>query len=224
MSKTVVIVGTDTGVGKSFVAALLLDFLQQRQESAGYVKLVSCGGEGAGDCAFCRGFAGLDDEQATALYHFPLAASPHLAARQQGRQVDEDLLRQGIGLAAERFPFVLVEGVGGLLVPLREDLLLADFLAAEKLPLILVARSGLGTLNHTLLTLEAARQRSLDIKGILFSDEGEYAPHDLLVNDNIQTITSQANVALLGRLPRCRSKEEARQAFAAIGEAIIARV
>ena len=216
MNKSLCLVGTDTEVGKSYVAALLLDYLQQQGGQPGYLKLVSCGGEEPPDCEHCQQVAGLNDEQIRCLYHFPMAASPHLAAAAQGAVIDPAVLSQGLAQARSDFGWLIVEGAGGLLVPLQHELLLADFLASQQLELVLVARSGLGTLNHTLLSIEAIRQRGLSLAGVIFSDEQPYEPDDRLVNDNMTTIAALAKVKVLGRLPRCQQLSQARKEMAAI--------
>lgn len=223
MTPVLAIIGTDTDVGKTFIAAQLLAFLQRQSMLPGYVKLVSCGGAEAADWLFCQEVAGLAATQGRVIYHFPLAASPHLAAREAGQEIDPVLLAQGIAQAQQEAAVVIVEGVGGLLVPLRQDLLLADFLAAQRLPLLLVARSGLGTLNHTLLTIKAARLYGLTIGGIIFSDEQEYSLDDGLVADNIRTIGELSGATIIGRMPWCHGQEEARHFFQPLAEEIISR-
>ncbi len=224
MSRTLCIVGTDTDVGKTFIAGLLLHYLQEKARRPGYVKLVSCGGEMPPDCWDCQQSSGLSDEQVQALYHFDLAASPHLAAEHQGTEVEVDALIQGVTQAEASCDSLVLEGVGGLLVPLRRDLLLGDFLASQQLPLIVVARSGLGTLNHTLLTIEVAKQRHISIIGIIFSDEQLYDDNDLLVQDNMHTIAQLTGVTVLGRMRRCQTTAEARECFMPVGAEVLERI
>lgn len=219
LPEKIMIVGTDTSVGKTLVAALLLDYLKTRGVAVGYLKLVSCGGAEADDCRFCAEKSGVRGE---AVYHFRLAASPHLAGRQQGEQVD--LARLAAALAPDNDRQVLVvEGAGGLCVPLNDETLLVDFLAAHPMATLLVARSGLGTLNHTLLSIEALRHRGIPILGILFSDEQAYAADDLLVCDNMATIARLTGLPVLGRLPHCPDFSAAQPQFAAIGQTMFGR-
>jgi dethiobiotin synthetase len=108
------------------------------------------------------------------------------------------------------------------MVPLRRDLLLVDFLADFQLPTLIVARSGLGTLNHTLLTIEALRNRQIPILGVVFSDEERgLAKDDLVVNDNMKTIGEIGKVAVFGRVPRYDEFEDTRIPFQPIGESIL---
>ncbi len=211
----ILITGTDTSVGKTLVAALLLDFLKSKGTDVGYLKLVSCGGEQADDCLYCQEKAGV---KAEVVYHFGLAASPHLAARQQGEAVD--LARLSAALNKKHHEVLVVEGAGGLCVPLTDETLLIDFMANHPMATILVARSGLGTLNHTLLSVEALRSRKIPIMGIIFSDEQKYAEDDLLVQDNMATIARLTGLTVLGRLPQCVDFAEGQLFFKEIGEAI----
>lgn len=212
----IMITGTDTSVGKTLVAALLLDYLQGRGVKAGYLKLVSCGGEVADDCLFCAAESGVPGE---AVYHFRLAASPHLAARAQGDRVDPERLAAALHQKRDH-EVLVVEGAGGLCVPLNDETLLIDFMARHPLPTLLVARSGLGTLNHTLLSVEALRSRRIPILGILFSDEKSYAADDLLVCDNMATIARFTGLPVVGRLPHCPDFSAARPFFVEIGQAL----
>ncbi|MEN8258157.1 MAG: dethiobiotin synthase [Thermodesulfobacteriota bacterium] len=213
----IMITGTDTSVGKTLVSALLLDYLKSRGTDVGYLKLVSCGGEQADDCRYCEEKGGVKGE---AVYHFILAASPHLAAREQGEEVDLSRLCQALD-KEKHHEVLVVEGAGGLCVPLNDKTLLVDFMASHPMATVLVARSGLGTLNHTLLSVEALRSRKIPILGIIFSDEKSYAEDDLLVLDNMATIARFTGLAVLGRLPHCASFEEGQRYFAEIGQAIL---
>jgi dethiobiotin synthetase len=212
----IMITGTDTSVGKTFVAALLLDYLKNRGLDVGYLKLVSCGGERADDCLYCQEQSNVPVE---VIYHFDLAASPHLAARTQGEKVEPRLLSAVLAKKQDH-EVLVVEGAGGLCVPLNDETLLVDFMAAHPMATILVARSGLGTLNHTLLSVEALRTRKIPILGIIVSDEKSYSQDDLLVQDNMATIARFTGLPVLGRLPHCRDFEEGRRFFVEIGEAL----
>lgn len=217
LPEKLVIVGTDTSVGKTMVAALLLDYLRGRQRTVAYLKLVSCGGEQADDCLYCQAQSGVAAE---AVYHFKLPASPHLAARLQGEKIDTR--RLAAALAEKRGHDVLVvEGAGGLCVPLTDDTLLIDFLADQDLAALLVARSGLGTLNHTLLSIEALRARRMPVLGIIFSDEADYDADEPLVLDNMATVARFTGLPVLGRLRRCADFAQGRAFFAGIGQALL---
>lgn len=230
-SRIVFVAGTDTGVGKTFICAQLLRFLKEQGEAAGYQKWVSTGDiETAGDLEYCRRVSGSGDGvsdvdvdiDTQVPFRFGFPASPHLAAELEGRQVDPGIITQKIREMAEQHKSLIVEGVGGLFVPLRRDLLLVDFLAGFRLPTLLVARSGLGTLNHTLLSLEALRNRDIPVLGVVFCDGLEH-DDEIIVADNIRTVAEFGRVEVLGRMPWIGAggeSAEAAQVFAPIGRVI----
>jgi dethiobiotin synthetase len=225
-TQAICVTGTDTEVGKTFICSLLFGFLQEKGVGVGYQKWVSTGGEMPEDLLFCllnNGIAFDSQElESQVPYRFLLPASPHLAAEQEHKTIDSEVISNRFEEYVKEHQLLLVEGVGGLMVPLRRDLMLADFLKQFKLPTIIVARSGLGTLNHTFLTIEALRSRNIPILGVVFSDEiSGLASNDLLINDNMRTIREMGMVPVFGRMPRCDVYDDARREFAPIGEVIL---
>jgi dethiobiotin synthetase len=221
--KSIFIAGTDTGVGKTMVSALLLNFLRGQGIHAGYQKWVSTGdADSAADLDFCRRTAGPEEEPAPlefqSPYRFAFPASPHFAAEREGRAIEVGKILSAYEEMAFRYQCLLVEGVGGVLVPLRRDLLLADLLAGMQLPVLVVARTGLGTLNHTFLTLEALRARRIEILGVVFSD-GQEAADEKIAADNLKTVAEIGRVKVFGRLPRCLTPAELKREFQPIGQA-----
>lgn len=178
----VVVAGTDTGVGKTLVSALLLRAAARRGKAA-YWKPVQTGNES--DTAMVARLSGVDTrfEPAVAL---ALPASPHEAAADEGRAIDPaelepalDAHRRVLGAGG----LLVAELAGGLLVPYREDGPLAtqlDWLASAAPPVVLVARSGLGTLNHTLLSLEALRARHLEPRALFLAGDPHPSNHATL--------------------------------------------
>ena len=170
-----VVCGTDTDVGKTVVSALLVEGLGAR-----YWKPVQSGVEGGGDRDRVAALLDLAAERIVPeAYRLAAPVSPHWAAERLA-------LPPGDG------PLV-VECSGGLLVPLRRDWLQIDQVACWGLPVVLVARSGLGTLNHTLLSLEALRQRRIPVLGLVLNGE----PHP----DNPRTLAELGGVPVLAELP-----------------------
>lgn len=217
------ITATDTGVGKTLISGLLLDYLRKQGIKAGYQKWAATGcGNGVGDLARVAELAGPEDAQVPldlqVPYRFPYGASPHLAAELSGREIDPVLLFAAYENLKSRYEVLLVEGVGGVLVPLRRDLLLADLVARLQIRTLLVARSGLGTLNHTLLTLEALRRREISVAGVLFTDGPD--EDEAIVADNLRTIAELGRVKVFGRLPWCGREGELIAAFHPLGEDI----
>ena len=183
-SNALVICGTDTDVGKTVVSALVVQGL-----GATYWKPVQSGLEGGGDSGRLQALLQLPAERLLPeAYRLQTPVSPHWAAEIEGITIDPARL----ALPAVSGPLV-VETAGGLLVPLRRDWLQIDQLAVWGLPVLLVARSGLGTLNHTLLSVEALRQRSIPLLGLVLN--GPLHP------DNPTTLAALAQAPVLAQLP-----------------------
>ncbi|MEG6509217.1 dethiobiotin synthase [Methyloligella sp. 2.7D] len=161
------VTGTDTDIGKTVVSAWLTTHL-----GAKYWKPVQAGIEGETDTQKVTRLAELSaDRVVPETYVLPDPLSPHEAARRAETEIDLTTFK-----LPETDDFIVVEGAGGLLVPLNDSELVADLAEDLHLPLIVVARSGLGTINHTLLTLEAARRRGLTIAGVIMV--GPEMPHN----------------------------------------------
>lgn len=164
--------GIDTGIGKTVATGLLSRFLRARGVDHCTVKMVQTGCDGfSEDLDAHRAIAGLprlpeDEEGLTAPQIFRFPASPALAARLEGRAVDLGAIDRAVAACARRRRAVIVEGAGGLLVPLARGVLAADFAAARGWPLLLVASGRLGGINHLLLSLEAAASRGMALAGI----------------------------------------------------------
>jgi len=183
-NQQLVICGTDTDVGKTVVSALVVQGL-----GAHYWKPVQSGLEGGGDSGRLQALLQLPAERLLPeAYRLQAPVSPHWAAEQEGLTIDPALL----ALPVVDGPLV-VETAGGLLVPLRRDWLQIEQLAVWGLPVLLVARSGLGTLNHTLLAVEALRRRGIPLLGLVLN--GPLHP------DNPGTLAALAQTPVLAQLP-----------------------
>lgn len=195
--KGFVVTGTDTGIGKTVFAAALAGHLGAR-----YWKPVQAGLDEGSDREAVAALSG--QVVLPEAYRLTTPCSPHQAAAIDG--VTIDLAR--LALPEGAGPLV-VEGAGGVLVPLREDLLFADLFARWGLPVVLVARTSLGTINHSLLSLEALRARAVPVAGIAFvGDENA---------ESERAICAIGQVRRLGRLPWLDQLDAARlrAAFAA---------
>ncbi|MGE4321875.1 MAG: dethiobiotin synthase [Sphingobium sp.] len=195
-----VVTGTDTGIGKTVFAAGLAGALD-----AYYWKPIQAGLDPEGDTQAATRLSGLPAAHILPeAYRLTTPASPHLAARVDGVDIRLDRL----ALPKVDGPLV-VEGAGGVLVPVTEKLLMADLFAHWGRPVILCARTGLGTINHSLLSIEALRARGVAIAGIVFIGD----PHA----ENERIIPLLGKVRSLGRLPRVDPLDPAtlRAAFAA---------
>ena len=174
--KAYFVTGTDTGVGKTTVSCALLAAARARGLRVDAIKPVETGcvadddGRLSAADAVALARAAGDAGRPRALEMYRAALAPSVAAELEGRSVDVERLQSGVRLVRSRkLDFLVVEGAGGLLVPLTADLDMAALAARVGLPLLVVARAGLGTINHTLLTLEAAARRSLEVAGVVLS-------------------------------------------------------
>ncbi len=176
MSRGIFVTGTDTGVGKTVVSAVLARLLRVRGVNVGVMKPVTSGcrdenGQPVSDDALllCQA-AGVvcADDVATYLLREPVA--PAEAARIDGVMIDFARIRQAFDRLAADHDFVIVEGAGGLMVPLAGGLLVADLARQLELPLLVVARPDLGTINHTVLTCFAAQQMGLRVAGVVVNN------------------------------------------------------
>lgn len=184
MTQGLIVTGTDTDVGKTVFAAALSGAL-----GAYYWKPIQCGLAEGGDTSRIRALSGLaPDHVLPEIYRLEMAASPHRAAEAEGLEISIAKLK----LPEAPGPLV-VEGAGGLMVPVNRQTLLIDVFASWRLPVVLVARTALGTINHTLLSIEALNGRNIPILGVAFV--GDEMP------DTEQTIAEMGNVRRLGRLP-----------------------
>lgn len=183
------VTGTDTGVGKTIVSSWLC-----LHTAATYVKPIQTGSQEGRDRHVLAKLAGVPTDPESYCYAAPL--SPHLAARCVGETIDLETIR-----LPEADPLV-VEGAGGILVPLTERALMVDLIARFSLPVLLVASTRLGTLNHTLLTLEALRKRGIVPLGVVLVENEPQAdevktPLPLLK----ESITFYGQISVLATLP-----------------------
>jgi dethiobiotin synthetase len=210
------ITGTDTGVGKTHIAALILRELRATGYRAGAYKPVCSGAveDAAGlphwddldrlQAALC---AGANDPAAADLcgverigpQRFLAPLAPPLAARLEGKEVDLSLVDTGLTWWLERVEGVIIEGAGGWLCPLTMTTTLADWVADWGWPVLLVARRGLGTINHTLLTIEAIRRRGLTVAGVVLN-ETTPTTADLSLADNAREIEARSGVPVFGEV------------------------
>jgi dethiobiotin synthetase len=147
------IAGTDTGAGKTFITKMLARRLAGEGYKTATQKWVETG-----------------VKKSAAVYSFKLPASPHLAAKAEGRTIKVAKIKDALKSLSQTVDIVIVEGTGGLLVPLTEKKLLIDVVKALKIPVLLVAANRIGAINHTLLSLEALRARKMKILGVVFND------------------------------------------------------
>jgi dethiobiotin synthetase len=198
----VFVTGTDTGVGKTVVACALVRALRARGIDAGAMKPIETGvgPEGPADAIALRAAAGERDPLADVCPQwFSLAAAPEVAARARGRAVDLAAIDAAWLRLCARHEFLVIEGAGGLLVPITAQLSMADLAAHVELPLLVVARAALGTINHTRLTLTAATARGLRVAGVVINHAGGALPDADAAN--LELLREELGGLRIGEIP-----------------------
>jgi dethiobiotin synthetase len=190
----VFVTGTDTGVGKTVVAAAVCAALRARGERVAAWKPVVTGTEEAGepDHELLARASGIQPTKVAPLTFEP-AVSPHLAAELAGSTIEPTALVASARAAAGGAEILVIEGVGGLLVPLTLGFLVRDLARELGLPLIVAAHAGLGTINHTLLTLEAARAVGLRVAGVVLTHWPD--------SPSVMERSNRATIERLGAVP-----------------------
>ena len=184
--------GIDTGIGKTVAVGMMCRELQRTGHDWISVKMVQTGCDGfSEDLDMHRAMAGVgrfpeDEAGLTAPQIFRFPSSPLLAASLEGRKVDLARIASCVAECARRHDVVLVEGAGGLCVPLTEDELTVDFVARQGWPLILVASGRLGAINHIILSLEAAHARGIPLAGVVMNAFPK--PDRLLFGDAVEAV------------------------------------
>lgn len=181
--KSFIVSGTDTGIGKTLLCSVLMAGMPEYS----YWKPIQSGREDGADSEMVRSLSGCVPERILPeAYFFSEPLSPHLAAKIDGIRIENENLR------LPNVSPIIIEGAGGLLVPLKENLLYIDVFKQWGFPVLLACRSSLGTINHTLLSLEALRSRGIAIIGCILM--GEVNP------ENEKAIREYGNVPV-GRIP-----------------------
>ena len=192
------ITGTDTGVGKTYVTALLLAEMRRRGLRAGAMKPIACGRDGRHDAeryaALMKHEQPLDVLNPVYLRH-PLA--PSVAAKLEHHPITVRKIVTTYHLLSTIYSPFFVEGAGGLLVPIKRNYFVADLARDLGLPLIIVARLGLGTINHTLLTVRQAQAMGLKVAGIILNDTVG-GRRGLAERTNIAAVPELCGIPLLG--------------------------
>ena len=249
--KGLFVTGTDTDVGKTALSALLLAEIRRRKINAAPIKPVQtgcCEATGTGqealgtsdssplmphasclvpDLDYSLSMADMkvsdEDYRNMAPYTFEPACSPHLAAELAGTEIDIAEMIIAARTLASEYEFIVAEGAGGVLVPLNRRETMLDLMQAIKLPVLLAARPGLGTINHTLLSIRALRSDGLDIAGVVFvaSQSGESG---FIEEDNGTTIEHFGKVPVLGTIPYCAQLAESRPKYTDLPIPVVAEV
>ena len=171
--------GIDTGIGKTYTTGYLAKLWFEQGQNVITQKLIQTGNDDVSEDIekhreiMGRGWFTEDESKLTMPEIFSYPASPHLATQIDGRDIDFEKIENATQQLADKFDVVLLEGAGGLMVPLTTELLTIDYLVEKKYPIILVSSGRLGSINHTLLSLEAIQQRGLNLFAMAYNLKDE---------------------------------------------------
>ncbi len=209
MSKGYFVTATGTDVGKTFVTALLVKKWRDSGIDAGYYKAALSGAElrngkwVAGDADYVKRIANLSDTQEQLVsYVYKEAVSPHLAARKEGNPVELTKVKADFEAACARHEFIFAEGSGGIICPIRYDdqkVFLEDIIKAVNLPILVVTTAALGSINACVLTVEYARSRGLDIRGLIVNRYGSSGNLEM-EDDNIRMMQDLTDLEILVKI------------------------
>ncbi len=203
--KGIFITGTDTGVGKSVVTGLLAKYLREKGHKVITQKWIQTGSCIPADINLHLKIMGVSKSviknylNYICPYVFKLPASPHLAAGFEKKRINVFKIKKSFELLSAKFDFVIVEGIGGALVPVNEKRLVIDIANELGLSVLIVAQNKLGVINHALMTIEVLKHRKMKILGVLFNNcKGE---NKLVLKDNPDIIRKITGQNMLGVLP-----------------------
>jgi len=223
------ITGTDTGVGKTVVAAGLAIALRERGIKVGMMKPVATGCHGSDgrlisqDAAFLLEAGANEYPALTNPARFRNPLSPNVAALLEKREVNLESIHSAYRELQKHYDFLIIEGIGGLLVPITKDYFVANLVREFQLPLVIVARGGLGTINHTLLTVDAAIIRGFEIRGLIFN-RVPTVNYSMAEVTNPKVIHDLTGIPVLGTLPEMNDVDVETCRFGNLKEVFLERV
>jgi dethiobiotin synthetase len=210
MTKSIFIAGTSTDIGKTFVTALLVKYLREKNINAGYFKPVLSGAEiidnklVPGDAKYVCDIAGINVQpQDLVSYTFKTAVSPHLAAQMENTTISLDKIKTDFNNLKSKYGFLVVEGCGGIICQIstqkNNEIFLTDIIKSLNLDVILVASSLLGTINSTVLTIEYAKKLNINIKGIIMNF---YDKENFMHTDNKKQIEYLTGIPVIATVEK----------------------
>lgn len=211
MSKGIFVIGTDTDVGKTFVTAGITYVLRKNGLNACSYKAVQSGGvyEGTNlvseDAQFVKNITSINEAyEVMNPYCLKTAVSPHIAAEIENVKIDKKIILEGYKKLEEKYDFIIAEGSGGAVVPLiRNDYYMYNLIKDLHISVVIVARAGVGTINHTVLTVEFLRNKAIDIKGIIINGyEGNFYE-----DDNMRVIKDITGLEIISVINKVKEKE-----------------
>ncbi|MBN1917772.1 MAG: dethiobiotin synthase [Verrucomicrobia bacterium] len=228
-TRGIFVTATDTGVGKTFVAAGLARALKAQGINVGVMKPIASGGTRTPDGLACDDARQLADAVSSSderslinpvCLEAPLA--PLVAARLEGKHVDLAAVWRAYEALAGRHDFLVVEGVGGLLVPLDEGATVLDLITMFRLPALVVARPTLGTINHTLLTIRYAREHGVNVLGLVIN-AAEPVEQSQAVETNAAVLEEWGRAPILADFPHASGSAVHAEQFARLARTVYAQ-
>ena len=196
MGKAFFVTATDTGIGKTFITAGLGFAAQSKGFKVGMSKPISCGG--IEDAEFYKNKLKLKDsidDINPVKFRHPL--SPYAAMKTEKRNIDVAKIKRSIKDLRKKSNIVFVEGLGGAMAPVKKDYYVADMIRGLKMPCIVIARAGLGTINHTLMTIDELKKRKVRIAGIIMNGFGG---REISQGSNARVIEELSGIKVVGKI------------------------
>ncbi len=206
-AKRYFVIGTDTNVGKTVLSLILMQYFYKNGKTPFYLKPFQTGCNDPCDTDSDAKFiyqhvAQLKDKDPadSVIYCFKNPKAPYFAARDEQKidEIDLDRIRDVVDQKSEIFDPVIIEAAGGLLLPVNESTLMIDFPKMVEAKPIIAARAGLGTINHTLLTIEALKSRDIEPAGVIMMDWSETPTSPEMINENMEAIETQSLIKVGG--------------------------
>ncbi len=204
MSRGLFVTGTGTDVGKTYVTALLAKKMKEYGFETGYYKAALSGAKSIAesDAGYVNRIGGIGQEEDTLLsYLYKNALSPHLAAKIEENPVEPEVVQRDYEEVSKRYPYVLVEGSGGIICPVRYDekkIFLEDIVKWLDIPAIIVATAGLGTINATVLTIEYMRLKKIGVRGVILNHYTE----KVMEKDNAFMIEEITGIPIIAKVSK----------------------
>lgn len=228
MKKTIFVTGTDTGIGKTIITGLLARYILEQGESVITQKWIQTGSVGVSlDIKTHLKIMGKDENYIKGYlndispYVFKFPASAHLSSQIDGRKINENKIIKSFSSLSSRFDWVIVEGTGGILVPFNRKKLIIDLVAKLDIGVLLVVGNKLGSINHTLMSIETLKRRKLNILGIIFNNmPGE---NNIVLEDNCKIIKELSGEKVFGVLPWTKNTQVLYKKFKQFAGEIIER-
>lgn len=215
-SKGIFITGTDTDVGKTYISAMIMKSLVKSNINATYFKAALSGADEIdnklipGDAKYVCDISGIDpnyDEMVS--YTFKTAVSPHLASVIEDKEIKLEKIKYDFENLSNKYEFILAEGSGGIVCPIKIDdnecILLEDIIKLLGFEVLVVARSSVGTINHTVLTVKYLEEKNIKIRGIILN---EYDKNNIVHADNAKFIEKLTNINIVAFIPKYQNESD----------------